>query len=82
MALDDAGDDGGEIALRIDAVQLAGLDQGGQDGPVLAAAVGAGEEGVLAVERDWPDGALNDIGVDLDAAIVEEETEPVPSASA
>ena len=72
MALDDAGDDGGEIALRIDAVQLAGLDQGGQDGPVLAAAVGAGEEGVLAVERDGADGSLDDVGVDLDAAVLQE----------
>lgn len=47
MALDDAADDVGEIALRVDAVQLAGLDQRGQYGPVVAAAVGAGEEGVL-----------------------------------
>ena len=79
MALDDAGDDIGDVALRVAAVQLAGLDERGEYGPVLAAAVGAGEEGILAVERNGPDGSLDGVGVDLDAAVVEEEAEPVPS---
>src|SRR6187431_1978268 len=46
---------------------------------MLAAAVGAGEEVVLAAERDRADRALDDIGVDLDAAVVEEAGEPVPA---
>jgi hypothetical protein len=36
--------------LRIDPVQLASLDQRGEDGLVPGAAVGAGEEVVLAAE--------------------------------
>ena len=79
MAVDDAGDDVGEVGLRIDAVELAGLDQRGDDGPVLAAAVGAGEEGILAVQRERPDGAFDDVVVDLDAAVVEEAGEALPA---
>ena len=40
---------------------------------------GAGEERILTIERDGPDGALDDVGVDLDAAIVEEAGEPFPA---
>jgi hypothetical protein len=39
MALDDAGDHIGEVGLRIEAIQLAGLDRGGLRGAVLGAAV-------------------------------------------
>ena len=79
MTGDDDGDDVGEIGLRIDGVELAGPHQRGDDGLVLAAAVGACEERVLAIERDRPDGALDHVGVDLDAAVVKEATEPRPS---
>ena len=79
MAVDDPGDDVGEIGLRVDAVELAGLDQRSDDGPVLGAAVGAGEQSVLAIERDRPDGALDDVVVDLDAAVVEEARQALPA---
>ena len=79
MAVDDPGDDVGEIGVRIDAAELAGLDQRRDDGPVLAAAVGAGEQRILSVQRDRSDAALDDVGVDLDAAVVEEAGEPVPA---
>src|SRR4051812_31877339 len=44
----------------------------------------AGKEGVLAGERLGPHGALDDVGVELDAAIFEEagEAVPVPEAVA
>lgn len=80
MALDDAGDDVVEVGGGIDAVELAGLDERGEDRPVLGAAVGAGEEVVLAAERQGSDGAFDDVVVDLDAAVVEEAGEPVPTA--
>ena len=81
MAVDDPGEDVGEVGLRVDAVELAGLDERGDDGPVLSAAVGAGEERILAIEGDGTDGALDDVGVDLDAAVVEEAGEPLPSVT-
>src|SRR5437660_5431430 len=46
---------------------------------MLAATVGAGEEMILAPERDRTDRALDDIGVDLDAAVVEEASKTVPA---
>ena len=79
MAVDDPGEHVGEIAERLDAVELAGLDQRGDDGPMLGAAVGAGEERVLAVERDRADGAFDHVAVDLDAAVVEEAGQAFPA---
>src|SRR4051812_48403643 len=79
MAGNDAGDDVREVGLRLDADQLAGLDEGGKDGPVLGAAVGTGEEGVLAGERERADRTLDDVGVDLDPAVVKEAAQPCPA---
>ena len=45
----------GEPGVRVDAVELGGLDQRGDDRPVGAAFVGAGEECVLPVQGDRPD---------------------------
>jgi len=44
----------GEISLWVDAVQLTGLDQRSEDGPVLAAVIGSGEERILASEGHRP----------------------------
>jgi hypothetical protein len=41
---------------------------------VDAALVGAGEQRVLAIERDRADRALDHVGIDLDPAIVEKES--------
>ena len=79
MAVDDPVEDVSEVGLRFDAVELASLDKRGDDGPVFSAAVGAGEERVLAIERNGTDGALDDVGVDLDAAVIQEAGEPLPS---
>jgi hypothetical protein len=54
MSVDEAAEDIGEIGLGIDRVELAGLDQRGDHAPVHAALIGAGEQGVLAIERNRP----------------------------
>ena len=38
----------------------------------MAAAVTVGKEMILATERHWPDCALNRIGIEFDAAIMQE----------
>ena len=68
----------GEPGVRIDAAQLAGFDQRGDDGPVLGASVMTGEERILPVQRNRTDCPLNGIVVDLNAAIGQEQLEPVP----
>jgi len=70
----------GEIGLRIDAVQLAGLDQRRQHCPVFRPVVAAGEESIFSIESDRAHAAFNGIGVDLDAAVVEKAHQPVPAA--
>ena len=65
MTRDDLGEHVAQVSLRIDGVHLAGFDERGDDRPMLAAAVGASEEMIFAPERDRPDCALDDIGVDL-----------------
>ena len=54
MTIDDAHEDVGQICERVDIVQLAGLDQGRDGGPMLGASVGTREQRVLPVERNYP----------------------------
>ena len=82
MIVSDASEDVSEIRLWVDAVQLAGLDQRGVDCPVLGAAIGSCEERILAIEGDRADGALDDVGIDLDPAVIEEADKAVPAAEA
>lgn len=58
--------------MRVHGIELTGLDEGRDDRPVGAALITAGEQGIFSTQRNRPDGALDDVGVDLDAAIVEE----------
>ena len=44
MAVGDLGENVSHVGLRIDAIELAGLDQRRNDRPVLATAVRTGEE--------------------------------------
>ena len=78
VTADDPGECVGEIGVRVDAVQLAGFDQRGDDGPIFRAAIRAREEGVFAREGERPDRSLDCIGVDLDPPVVEETDETVP----
>jgi hypothetical protein len=79
MAVDDLGERVGEIDVRIDAVELAGFDQRGDDRPVFSAAVGTGEERILAIKGDGSDRALDRVGVDLDSAVGEEPGKALPT---
>jgi hypothetical protein len=56
------------------------FDERGDDRPVVSAVVGACEKRVLAVERQRPDAALDGVGIQFDASVVEEAAEPVPVA--
>lgn len=79
VPLQDAGDDIGEIDLRVDAVELAGLHKRRDGCPMFSAAVRACEERILAIEGDRPDCAFDDIVIDLDAVIVDEQRQAFPA---
>jgi hypothetical protein len=69
-----------EIGEGLDVVELGGGDEGADRRPAVGAAVGSGEQVVLAAERDGTDRALDGVGVEFDAAIIEEAAEDVPAA--
>ncbi len=75
VAVDDAGDDVGQVSVRLDANQFTGLDERGDGGPMFGTAVRAGEQSILSRQRQGTDAALDDVVVDLDVAIVEEQAQ-------
>ena len=79
VAIDEPGEHVVEVTVRVDAVQLAAFDQRGEDGPVFGAFVGAGEQSVLAIEGQGSDGSLDRVGIEFDAAVVQEADEPAPA---
>ena len=81
-AVDELGQRIGEPGVRVDGIELGGLDQRDDDRTVGTAFVAAGEECVLPVQGDGTDRAFDRVGVDLDAAIVEEAAEVLSVARA
>jgi hypothetical protein len=55
MAVDDLRGSRREIGAGIDIVEFASLDQRTDHGPMFRATIGAGEQRILAIERDRPD---------------------------
>jgi hypothetical protein len=64
--------------MWFDFVQLAGLDERREHCPIWGASVVACEERVFALQRDGADCALNGVAVHLDAAIGQEQDQPIP----
>ncbi|KHL24241.1 hypothetical protein PK98_14785 [Croceibacterium mercuriale] len=79
MACCKAGQRAGEPGLRINAVQLGGFDERGDHRPVLATFVRAGEERVLAAQRERTDRSFDRVSVELDPAVIEEAGQPLPA---
>src|SRR6478609_3520283 len=79
MTVGDPGEDVGQVRERVDIVQLTGLDQRGDSGPVFGAAIRTGEQRIFPVERDGADGAFDGVVVELDAAIVDEARQAFPA---
>jgi hypothetical protein len=57
----DAAEQISQIGVEVEAIQLRGLDDGVDHRRTLAASVGAGEQPVLAPERQRPDRPLGSI---------------------
>lgn len=78
MAVDDGREGAGQIAVWLDLVQFAGFNEGREHCPVLRASLVTCEERVFSLQGDGTDCALDGIAVHLDAAIAEEQDQPVP----
>src|SRR3954447_21735385 len=61
--VDELGQHVGQVSMRIDAVQFAGLNQRCEHRPVFRPFIRAGEEGVFSVESNRAHAALDGIGV-------------------
>src|SRR5580704_8020265 len=69
-----------KVSAGLHPVELACLDQGAEDRPAGTAAIAAGEQMVLAAERDRADRPLNRVGVEFDPAVMQEPSEARPAA--
>jgi hypothetical protein len=69
-----------EIGEGLDVVELGGGYEGADGRPAVGAAVRSGKKVFLSAEGDRPDRALNGVGVEFDAAIIQETTEKLPAA--
>jgi len=76
--IDETEENVGKVAVGIDAAELAGLDQRSHDGPILRAVVVAGEECVLARKNLRAHRAFDDVGVEIDATVIEEAGQALP----
>ena len=70
MAFADAVEDVGQPDLRVHAVELGGLEQRIRRGRPLAAAIRAGEQLVLAPDRDAVQRVLGKVVVDLEPSVL------------
>src|SRR6267142_1312350 len=68
-----------EPSEGLDVVELCGGDEGADGCPSVTAAVRACEQMVFAPERYGPDGALDRVVVEFDAAVIEESGEGWPA---
>jgi hypothetical protein len=80
LSADDPLEDILQPGERLDVVELGGVDQAGDDRPMPGSAVRAGEQAVFPAQGNRPDASLDGVGVELDAAVVEEQAEPVDRA--
>lgn len=76
VAVDDGGERVCQPSVGVDAVHLAGRDEGGHDGPVLSPGVVSCKEDILSVQGDGADGAFDGV-VDLHTTTGQEAAKAV-----
>ena len=68
-----------EVGVGLDPVELCRGEKRGDDGPSICAAVRPGKQMVFSSQSHRPDGAFHRIGVEFDAAIIQEPAERRPA---
>jgi len=74
-----ASQDIGEPGIGFDAIELRRFDQRAEESPAFSTAIAAGEQVVLAAEGNRSDRSFNRVGVEFDAAVIEEPGEACPA---
>ncbi len=60
----------GDIGIRFNLIELRGFDQRADRCPAFATLITAREQMILAAQRNGPDGPLDRVGIELDAAVL------------
>jgi len=77
VAICEADEEIAQIGVRFNAIHLGSADQAGEAGPVPTALVVPGKQRIAAVHGRAAYGVFDEVGVDVDAAIVQEEPEAI-----
>lgn len=80
MAVRDGGQCFAQVGVGIDGVQLAGFNERGHARPGASALIVTCEQRILTIEGYGSDGVFDRVGVHFDAAICQEDLQPVPVA--
>lgn len=78
MPVCDGSRDTGYIAMWLDPVEFACLNQRGDDGTVMRPCIVTRQDRVFSVEGDGADCAFDGVVFKFDATITEEKVQPVP----
>jgi hypothetical protein len=68
-----------EVGEGLDVVELCCGDEGTDGRPARGTSVGSGEQVVLAAQRDGAHGSFDGVGVEFDAAVIEEAAKGIPA---
>src|SRR5260221_10843719 len=79
MSIDHAREHVGEVSVGFDAVEFAGFDQRTDDCPTNPAAITTCEQMILSSESHRTNRALDRVGVEFDAAIMQEARQTFPA---
>ena len=77
MAVGDADEQIAQVGVGFNTIHLAASDQTGKSGPVTATFIVAGKERIAAVHGRASDRVFDEVGVDVDVAVVQEQPEAV-----
>ena len=79
MPVDHAREHIAQVSVGFDAVEFAGFDQRTDDRPPVTATVASGKEMVLAPERHRADRTFDRIGIEFNAAVMQEAGQTFPA---
>ena len=68
-----------QVGEGLDVIELCSGDEGTDRRPAGRTAIGPCEEVILAAERDRADGAFDGVGVEFDAAVINEAAKAAPA---
>src|SRR5258708_17971522 len=79
MSIDHALEHIAQVGVGFDVIHFGGFNQRTQRRPARSTTIRSGEQMIFTTQCNGPDRALNRIGVELDATIVQESREAVPA---